>query len=67
MSVFPSGYYKPGSARYCAGCVHFKPLSNTGTQRACHYILDTGHRRPCLPGPGCTVREQRKRKRGTDR
>ena len=67
MSGVKSIYFRPGSAQYCERCVHFKPLSNVEMQRACHYILDVGHRRPCLRGPGCTVREPRKRKGGTTR
>ena len=67
MSKHPSIYFRRGLARYCAECVHFRTVSTVGTQKCCHYILDTGHRRPCLPGPGCTVRDQRKRKGGTER
>jgi hypothetical protein len=29
----------------------------------CEYIFNTGHRRPCPAGPGCTVYEKRQRPR----
>ena len=47
----------------CKGCGHYAPISlNYGekTQKDCHYcayILDTGHRRPCPFGEGCTAKE----------
>ncbi len=44
----------------CAGCEHWKPWASSGGVKgwhACHYILDTGHKRP-LDIPEC--REKRK-------
>ncbi len=43
----------------CDGCEHWKPFSSACTKGwyACHYILDTGHKRP-LSVPEC--REKRK-------
>lgn len=47
-------------SRYCSTCAHYQALSGSssrgtcfGSARACLYILDTGHRRGCAPGPGC--------------
>ena len=46
-------------SRYCRSCVHYQVLSGcSGSDcepgaRVCLYILDTGHRRGCEPGPGC--------------
>lgn len=46
-------------SRYCRGCAHYQVLSGCSNSRgepgarACLYILDTGHRRGCLPGYGC--------------
>lgn len=39
----------------CVKCIYFG-LST----RTCDYILLEGHRRPCPPGDGCTVRRTRK-------
>lgn len=39
----------------CNGCKHWRPISNSGTDKnCCHYILDEGHRRPC-PAENCTA------------
>ena len=38
----------------CAGCRHFWQYGDFADARACIYILDTGHRRPCPGGYGCT-------------
>ena len=40
----------------CRGCYHYKPYYwGENLQRwYCDYIGDTGHKRPCPPGPGCT-------------
>lgn len=37
----------------CKGCYYG---THTGELWVCDYILMTGHRRPCPPGEGCTVR-----------
>lgn len=36
---------------YCEGCRH---LGMTGYEKTCDYLLDTGTRRPCPAGEGCT-------------
>lgn len=42
----------------CEGCIYYKKLDPNGgnAQKACHYILVEGHRRPCDPGKDCTVK-----------
>lgn len=37
----------------CKGCAYAVPLSG---EWYCDYLSITGHRRPCPPGEGCTVR-----------
>lgn len=32
------------------------------TTKTCDYILMVGHRRPCPPGPECTVKETKRRR-----
>ena len=41
-------------ANYCDGCLYRETLNGYG--QMCAYILRTGHRRPCPPGEGCTVK-----------
>lgn len=43
----------------CKGCRYWRSLSTTSesTMKACHYCYDTGHRRGCPAGSGCTKRE----------
>lgn len=43
-----------GSEHPCAGCLHF--YGAYAANRCCNYILDTGKRRPCPAGDGCTVK-----------
>lgn len=43
---------------YCEGCEHF--YSYYLVNRCCNYIFDTGHKRPCPPGQGCTVKKPRR-------
>ena len=43
-----------GSDHPCAGCLHFYGAYKDN--RCCNYILDTGKKRPCPPGEGCTVK-----------
>lgn len=38
---------------YCNGCKH-KHYFGSGETSCCGYILDTGHKRPCPAGAGCT-------------
>lgn len=50
------------TAKTCRGCYHYKPfywMSNT-QQWYCDYIGDTGQKRPCPPGPGCTCYTRQK-------
>lgn len=47
----------PGEAvrkRHCAGC---QWLKSCGGYLFCSYMMDTSTRRPCPPGPGCTVKQ----------
>lgn len=45
----------------CKGCVHLHYI--TDTMPYCSYIFDTGKKRPCPPGEGCTVKLTLKKKR----
>ena len=38
----------------CDGCLHFYGAYKNN--RCCNYMFDTGHRRPCPGGAGCTVK-----------
>ena len=49
----------------CDGCVHF--YADYEVNLMCNYIFDTGKRRPCPFGAGCTVKKLQKRKRKTRR
>jgi len=40
----------------CRGCRYYVLLDNRRGRRVCYYIVMEGHRRPCPPGAGCTVR-----------
>jgi hypothetical protein len=42
--------------KHCDNCFYYKMLSMNGVTRCCHYILITGHKRPCGPGKDCTVK-----------
>lgn len=62
MDIVSDTYIHGGipQSRYCSNCAHYQTLSGSsidsncgGSARVCLYILDTGHRRGCLPGPGC--------------
>lgn len=76
MDIVSDTYIRGGipQSRYCRSCAHYQVLSgssNSGGEpgaRACLYILDTGHRRGCLPSPGCNKRitfaQWRESKRG---
>lgn len=45
----------------CGGCKHWRHLSSSEYSLCvCHYILDTGHRRPC-PAENCTEYEKGKK------
>ena len=47
-------------ARACKGCAYFT------ASRCCDYIGIVGHRRPCPPGPECTVKTKEDRRRKVD-
>ena len=76
MDIVSDTYIRGGipQSRYCRSCAHYQVLSGCSNSkgepgaRVCLYILDTGHRRRCLPGPGCdkriTFAQWRKSKRG---
>ena len=61
MDIVSDTYIHGGipQSRYCRSCAHYQVLSGcSGSDgepgaRVCLYILDTGHRRGCEPGPGC--------------
>lgn len=61
MDIVSDTYIRGGipQSRYCRSCAHYQVLSGCSNSkgepgaRACLYILDTGHRWGCLPGPGC--------------
>ena len=62
MDIVSDTYIHGGipQSRYCSDCAHYQALSGSsidsncgGSARVCLYILDTGHRRGCEPGPGC--------------
>lgn len=61
MDIVSDTYIRGGipQSRYCRSCAHYQVLSGSSNSkgepgaRVCLYILDTGHRRGCLPGPGC--------------
>lgn len=62
MDIVSDTYTRGGipQSRYCSTCAHYQALSGSsaggncsGSARVCLYILDTGHRRGCEPGPGC--------------
>ena len=50
--------------RACAGCIHFGWANSS--LGCCNYIFNTGHRRPCPPGKGCTVKTKKRRKEKKD-
>lgn len=76
MDIVSDTYIRGGipQSRYCRSCAHYQVLSGCSNSkgepgaRVCLYILDTGHRRGCLPGPGydkrITFAQWRKSKRG---
>lgn len=76
MDIVSDTYIRGGipQSRYCRSCAHYQVLSGCSNSkgepgaRVCLYILDTGHRRGCLPGPGCnkhiTFAQWRASKRG---
>ena len=47
------------NSEFCTGCRYWD--GNSGCH-CCNYIFIEGHRRPCPPGKGCTVKKLRKNK-----
>ena len=47
----------------CIGCRHHRVSNKLMNTHACLYILNTGKKRPCPSGKGCTVRESRRESR----
>lgn len=47
--------------KYCKGCVFFS--GGFEGVRLCNYYLQTGERRPCPAGVGCTAKLVTKKKR----
>lgn len=45
----------------CEGCIHFR--GDFEINRCCNYYLDTGKRRPCPAGEGCTVKTTKRNKK----
>lgn len=43
--------------RTCKGCRYYRPIL-AGYGYICHYILDTGHMRPCPAGIGCIAKRK---------
>ena len=43
---------------YCEGCEHCAQMRTINA--VCNYLLDTGHRRPCPSGKGCTEHTSKK-------
>ena len=48
---------------FCDDCFYYRHV--TESTKCCNYIFVTGHKRPCDPGTGCTVRELRNPKWNT--
>lgn len=48
--------------RACKGCIY---LGRAGCHGCCDYIFIKGKPRPCPPGKACTVKETKRKKRGT--
>lgn len=44
---------------FCRGCIYFFDYGSGGFPM-CEYMIQTGERRPCKAGEGCTVRKKRK-------
>lgn len=45
--------------KHCIGCRYYYGSYDV----MCNYILETGQRRPCPPGKGCTVRKPTRKRR----
>lgn len=49
---------EPKNDDSCDGCLHYRHINQGHEQKACHYLIDVGHRRPCEPGKKCTERRE---------
>lgn len=51
-----------GTPKYCTGCLYSFEYSHNarGALLGCQYFLETGIRRPCPAGEGCTVKVKAK-------
>lgn len=49
--------------KHCRGCKYYNQI--TEAVFYCSYLFQTNKRRPCPPGKGCTVREERRKGNGT--
>lgn len=47
---------------HCGGCIHLTEVCWGGLSMACYYRINTGKKRPCPAGKGCTVKETGERK-----
>lgn len=47
--------------RSCKRCIY--RVGNSDSIHICTYFIETGKRRPCPPGKGCTVRETKRKVR----
>jgi hypothetical protein len=45
----------------CDGCIHLTYLYDKVS--CCSYLLNTGEKRPCGPGKGCTVKTTKRKKK----
>lgn len=43
----------------CEGCSHYRLINQGHGQKACQYLIDVGHSRPCEPGKKCTERREK--------
>lgn len=49
-----------GPDKGCAGCKYYRRASEGMGWWACLFMYDTGERRGCPPGEGCTRRDETK-------
>lgn len=56
----PKGTVVSVCDQHCKGCVYFYEYGETSGLKVCEYMFQTGNRRPCPAGKGCTVRATKK-------
>lgn len=56
----PKGTVASVCDQHCKGCVYFYEYGETSSLKVCEYMFQTGNRRPCHAGKGCTVRATKK-------